>query len=109
MKIEIKNRYNGTVIFSNEEENNTISKTLNKYIDSELKKGNSYADLSGADLRSANLSKKIISVSRIGSRKEMTTHCFDDDTIWCGCFTGSLEEFENKVNITQKNNTQYLK
>lgn len=39
----------------------------------------------------------------------MTTYCFDDDIIWCGCFKGTLLEFENKVNETHKNNSQYLK
>jgi hypothetical protein len=39
----------------------------------------------------------------------MTTYCFDDDKIWCGCFTGTLEEFEEKVNKTHKENAQYFK
>jgi len=78
-----------------------------------------YADLSSADLHSANLrsanlhsanlDKRYISITRIGSRKSMTTYCFDDDTVWCGCFKGSLEAFEEKVTETHKNNEQYLK
>ncbi len=44
-----------------------------------------YADLSYADLRYANLDKKYLQVSCIGSRKGMTTYCFDDDIVWCGC------------------------
>lgn len=39
----------------------------------------------------------------------MTTYCFNDDIIWCGCFKGTLQEFENKVNETHKNNEQFLK
>ena len=39
----------------------------------------------------------------------MTTYCFEDDKIWCGCFTGTLEEFENAVESTHKQNVQYLK
>ena len=39
----------------------------------------------------------------------MTTYCFEDDIIWCGCFKGSLQEFENKVNKTHVNNHKYLK
>ena len=39
----------------------------------------------------------------------MTTYCFEDDIIWCGCFKGSLQDFENKVNETHVNNPQYLK
>lgn len=78
-----------------------------------------YANLSSADLRSANLSsadlsyanldKKYISVSCIGSSKRMTTYCFEDDKIWCGCFIGTLEEFESKCKETHKDNPQYLK
>jgi hypothetical protein len=73
------------------------------------------ANLSSANLSNANISwaelndKKIISISRIGSRNGMTVYDFDNDIIWCGCFKGSLDDFENRVNETHKNNTQYLK
>ena len=67
------------------------------------------ADLSGADLSYANLDKRYISITRIGSRKGMTTYCFDDDIIWCGCFKGTLEQFEERVNRTHANNEQCLK
>jgi uncharacterized protein YjbI with pentapeptide repeats len=204
MKIEIKNRFTGLIIFKHTKENNTISDTVKEYIKQELEKGKasadlrsadlrsanlsnadlsnanlrsadlrsanlsnadlsnanlsyadlsnadlsnanlsyadlsnadlsnanlsyadlsyadlSYADLRSADLRSANLSnanlryaeldKKYISVGCIGSRKSMTTYCFEDDIIWCGCFRGTLEEFEKKVNETHADNAQYLK
>ena len=74
----------------------------------------SYANLSSADLSYANLCSaisdlKFISLSCIGSRKGMTTYCFNNDTIWCGCFKGTLQEFEEKVNEKHKNNEQYLK
>ena len=39
----------------------------------------------------------------------MTTYCFDDDIIWCGCFKGNLEEFEAKCRKTHASNEQYLK
>ena len=73
-----------------------------------------FADLSYADLNSANLSYavsdlKFISLSCLGSSRRMTTYCFEYDTIWCGCFKGTLEEFEQKVNETHKDNKQYLK
>ena len=73
-----------------------------------------YADLSFANLHSANLSyanldKRYIQVSCIGSSKRLTTYCFNDDIIWCGCFKGNLQEFEKEVNETHKNNKQYLK
>ena len=76
-------------------------------------------DLRGANLRGANLSgvnlsgaktdKRYISISCIGSEKRITTYCFEDDTVWCGCFTGTLAKFERQVNETHKDNPQYLK
>ena len=74
----------------------------------------SSANLSFANLRSANLSsaetdKRYIQISCIGSNKRMTTYCFEDDFIWCGCFKGSLQEFEDAVNQTHKDNDQFLK
>jgi hypothetical protein len=79
----------------------------------------SSADLRSADLRSANLSyanldKRYIQVACIGSRKDMTTYCFDDNWIWCGCWPdgsytgGTLEEFEEAVKETHEDNPQYL-
>ena len=67
------------------------------------------ANLIGADLSGANLSDKIVSVSRIGSRKDMTTYNFDTDEVFCGCYKGTLKEFEAKVKETHKDNPQYLK
>ena len=124
IKIEIKNRFTGKIIFEFSKENNTIKDTVQEYIKKELESGKSYAnlrsadlrsaDLRYADLRSANLSyadldKRYISITRIGSSNRMTTYCFDDDIIWCGCFKGTLQEFEDKVNITHKDNELYLK
>ena len=169
IKIQIKNRFTGSIIFEYEKENNTIKKTVAQYIKEEIEKGKTHADLNSADLsyadlrsadlsyadlsyanlthadlnyanlrsanlthadlthadlnyanlrsanlRSANLSyanldKRYIQVSCIGSNKRMTTYCFEDDIIWCGCFKGTLKEFEEKVNETHANNAQYLK
>ena len=66
------------------------------------------ADLSRANLSEANLDKRYIVISCIGSRKDSTTYCFDDDKIWCGCFSGTLEEFEAQINKTHKHNSKYL-
>ena len=68
-----------------------------------------HAKLGSADLRHASLNDRIIQISRIGSRNGMTTYNFDKDIIWCGCFTGTLDEFEKQVNETHKENPQYLK
>jgi hypothetical protein len=69
----------------------------------------SFADLHSADLSSASTDKRYIIISCIGSNKSSTTYCFDDDIIWCGCFKGTLTEFETQVKNTHANNTQYLK
>ncbi len=69
----------------------------------------SSANLSYADLSYADLDKRYISITRIGSSNRMTTYCFEDDIIWCGCFKGTLQDFENKVNETHKDNELYLK
>jgi hypothetical protein len=71
------------------------------------------ANLNGANLRGANLneaktSKRYIQISCIGSSKRMTTYCFEDDEILCGCFKGTLAEFEKKCKETHKDNPQYL-
>lgn len=72
------------------------------------------ADLRDVDLRDADLSnvitdKRYIQISCIGSAKRRTTYCFDDNIVWCGCFKGSLAEFEKKVKETHTDNEQYLK
>lgn len=104
IKIQIKDRFTGSIIFEYEKEKNTIFETVKEFIRKEIEKGKSGAYLSGA-----YLAKRYIQVSCIGSRKRMTTYCFEDDVIWCGCFKGSLNEFENKVKETHENNELYLK
>ena len=76
------------------------------------------ADLRSADLRSANLrfanlsyaktDKRYIQIGCIGSSKRVTTYCFEDDEITCGCFKGTLKEFEKQCKETHKDNKQYL-
>ena len=111
IKVEINSIF-GSILFSHECENNTIKKTVIEAVKTGANLNYadlSYADLSGANLRGAGTDKRYISISCIGSAKRMTTYCFEDDIIWCGCFTGTLEQFENKVIETHKNNEQYLK
>ena len=144
IKIEIKNRFTGKIIFEYEKENNTISETIKEFIKKEIESGKSNCDLSNSnlrncdlsncdlrncnlsncdlsnsnlrncdlsncDLRNSNLRKRYIQIASIGSKKRMTTYCYEDDVIWCGCFKGSLEDFENKCKETHKNNEQFLK
>ncbi len=66
------------------------------------------ASLRGASLIGASLDKKYYSATRIGSRNSMTTYCFEDDIIWCGCFKGTLKEFEAQVKINHATNPLYL-
>lgn len=114
-KIEIKSVF-GNVLFTHECEDNTIAKTLEEAVksDANLRYANlRSADLSYADLRSANLSyaetdKRYIQIGCIGSSKRVTTYCFEDDKITCGCFTGTLKEFEAECKKTHKDNKQYL-
>jgi len=134
--IGIKNGRTGGVLYSHSQVDNTIKITLEKALREDaslsyaslrgasLRGANlSGADLSGADLRGANLSGadlsyadlsgaylsgKYFQLSRIGSASRMTTYSVDDDIIWCGCFKGTMKEFEDKVRITHKDNELYL-
>lgn len=71
------------------------------------------ANLRGANLRDANLSgaatdKRYIQIACIGSAKRLTTYCVDDDVVWCGCFSGTLAEFEEQVRLTHASSPQFL-
>ena len=63
IKIEIKNRWTGSIIFSYEKENNTMSETIKEYIHQECVVNNKYranltrANLTDADLTDANLTR----------------------------------------------------
>ena len=72
------------------------------------------ADLRGADLRGAdfgdwgklNSDSDILMVGSIGSRNDYTTLFHTDKGVFvqCGCFKGTLDEFEAKVKETHKGN-----
>ena len=105
-KIEIKSIW-GSILFEYEKENNSIKDTLIEAI-----KGD--ADLGGADLRDANLGEwgrinnpsDILIVGLIGSRNDYTTIFHTDKGVFvqCGCFRGTLDEFEAKVKETHQGN-----
>jgi len=67
-----------------------------------------WADLYGTNLRGAKTTKRYIQISCIGSRKDQTTYCFEDDLIYCVCWKGTLKKFEERVKETHKDNKQYL-
>ena len=105
-KIEIKSIW-GSILFEYEKENNSIKDTLIEAI-----KGGAY--LRGADLRGADLGEwgklqslsDIIIVGAIGSRNGYTTIFHTDKGVFvmCGCFKGTLDEFEAKVKETHHGN-----
>ena len=64
IKIQIKNRFTGSIIFEHEKENNTISETVKEFIRKEIEAGKTLADLS-----LAGIDKRYIQVSRLGSAK----------------------------------------
>ena len=66
------------------------------------------ADLGGAVLSGAKTDQRFIMIGCIGSRKAVTTYCFDSDHIWCGCWSGSLDDFETRVKNVHADNPQYL-
>ena len=115
-KIEIKSIF-GELLFEFEKENNTIRETL---IEAVKQGANLYgadlcdANLYGADLRDANLgdwgkiqsASDFLIVGSIGSRNGYTTLFHTDKGIFvqCGCFRGSIEDFEQKVKDTHQGN-----
>ena len=105
-KIEIKSIWGG-ILFEYEKENNSIKDTLIEAV-------KSGAYLRGADLRDADLGdwgklqsySDILIAGVIGSRNDYTTIFHTDKGIFvqCGCFIGTLEEFEAKVKETHQGN-----
>ena len=65
------------------------------------------ADLRGADLRGAKNHRKFISVGPLGSRNDRTHLYLDDFQVVCGCFSGSIYEFEGAVRETH-GQTEFL-
>ena len=105
-KIKIKSIC-GSILFEYEKENNSIKDTLIEAI----KRG---AYLRGADLGGADLGEwgklqsrsDVLVVGSIGSRYGYTTIFHTDKGVFvmCGCFKGTLDEFEAKVKETHKGN-----
>ena len=125
-KIEIKSIW-GNLLFEYEKENNTIKDTLIEAVKRGAYLGD--ANLRGAYLGGANLrgayfgdanlgganlgewgklscSSDVLVVGYIGSRDGYTTifHTDKGTYVQCGCFKGSIEEFETKVKQTHNGN-----
>ncbi len=71
------------------------------------------ADLHGADLRHANLRHAnlcganlyetgFIIIGHIGSRNDVTYYHVQNDLVRCGCFNGTLAEFEESIRERHK-------
>ena len=60
------------------------------------------ADLSGANLRGANEREvnTILSVSGIGRERRQTLFWVEENRVWCGCFAGTLQDFEEQIEKT---------
>jgi uncharacterized protein YjbI with pentapeptide repeats len=67
------------------------------------------ANLRDANLSGANLSEHIITLDRIGSGKRRTIYNPTKNIIWCGCFTGTFEEFQEKIKKEYGSNNVYYK
>ena len=69
-----------------------------------------YADLNGANLNGANFyltnlykcKGDFVSVGNIGSRNDTTHYFYKDNRVICGCFDGSMKQFEEKVKEAYK-------
>ena len=106
VKIEIKNRWTGKLIFEYESENNTIKETVLKAI--EAKANLSWANLSKADLSEANLSWADLSVIKadflyvllnakkeVGFLKQAVIDGKIDGSTYsgeCRCLSGTIEK-----------------
>jgi hypothetical protein len=66
------------------------------------------ANLDGANLDGAKNYKPFLSVGPIGSRCGYTQIYLQEDRIVCGCFNGTLEEFEAAVRRTHTGNPVHL-
>ena len=60
----------------------------------------SCADLRGADLAYATFDDRIFCLDRIGSVKRRTTYNATKNIIWCGCFTGTFDEWVEQIRKT---------
>jgi len=76
-----------------------------------------YADLTSANLTSADLTSAdlrnvggreintFLSVAGIGRKGRQTLWWVEEDIVWCGCFKGTMDEFEVKVDVQHGDST----
>jgi hypothetical protein len=106
MLIEIKHRYNNSVLFSHDAEEDSLKITLLTALKANANLGG--ANLGGADLYGTNLyGKKLIGerpyfqIGPIGSRNDYLQSFITDHGIQLKAtyFSGSIEEFELALNV----------
>ena len=77
----------------------------------------SYAYLSGVNLTKASFyltnlyeaKGEFVGIENIGSRNDTTHYFYNDNRVICGCFDGTMEEFENKVKNEYSEDNKYYK
>ena len=100
-KIEIESIF-GDILFEFEKENNTIKDTLVEAV----KRGANLRDADLGEWGKLQSPSDILIVGAIGSRNGYTTIFRTDKGLFvqCGCFKGTLGEFEAKVKETHQGN-----
>ena len=120
MKIEIKCRFSGSVLFAHEQEDNTVKMTVEAAVKARANLAGAYlaranlagayldgAYLDGAYLAGANLvgenklvgKRPIFQIGPIGSRSAYFVAYLTSSglVLKTGCFTGSISEFREKL------------
>jgi len=112
MKIEIKNRFTGDVIFTHECENNTIKITVEEAVKSDANLWN--ANLSDANLRNANLSdaKNLDKTVKLPMYCKWTHGISIGNLIHIGCEKRTIEEWDlffasDKIISTERNTPEF--
>ena len=70
------------------------------------------ADLEGAGFYLTNLYKAkgdFVGIENVGSRNDTTHYFYKDNRVICGCFDGTIEQFEEKVKNTYKSDDKEYK
>jgi uncharacterized protein YjbI with pentapeptide repeats len=62
------------------------------------------ANLNDAELSCAELSHKFISITQMGSRNSITNIDIKNKFVWCGCWSGNIDDFKIRVEQTHKDN-----
>ena len=123
MKIEIKSRWFGEVLFAYECAQNDLMKTIKAAFeakadlrDADLRGANLYgANLYGANLRDANLGEEygkligdrpVFTIGPIGSRNDVLMCFIAEKGTWlrAGCFFGSIKQFQENLKAEHGDN-----